>query len=506
MADAPTEVNQSPLGFSALLTEIVPVLSFLRRWWFLAVVMTVLSCTTTFVIVVIRGVQYQVSASLFYKLGTELAPPPTMGKDPLVITRRAEDVNDEIEILTSPDLMHQVIQDLGIEFFTPPAPTTAFGKLKQQLRAPLEFVLGTVEETLIQAGLRRRLTKLEKVELAVAGSLDVELVRESDVISVTLDTPAPEAGVTIVQRLIEAYQARHLEIHQELAVKEFLTRQTQQLRDQLAASTDELLKFQKSNDLWSPEEQQKMLLDNRKTLQMQVANTGSRVAHLGKFVDDLKAVVDELPEVVQLSDSKQLNPAIVDLEDRLASLNMNRVIVETSYKTSSRESIDRQRQIQELEKRIEQAPELVPYASSTGLNLARQELLKEHALKQAELNGVRDQLVAEQKQLDEMNQALQVLGAAIAKFQHLDREHRLLEQKYALYTENFEKADISSVMNLSQISNMELISAPVASLIPVSPRLTIVVAAGVMSGLALAFMLAIAYDLRVLLRKRAVRI
>lgn len=503
MTESSVLPDHSPAGFSGLLGEIVPVLSFLRRWWPLAVAMTILTSMTTVVVVIARGVEYQVSAALFYKLGTELAPPPTMGKDPIVITRRAEDVNDEIEILTSPDLIHEVVHELGEDFFKAPPPATAFAKFKRRVKDKLAVFTGAVEDGLIQAGLRRRLSMLDKIELGVNQKLKVELVRESDVISVTLDTPSPEAGVAIVEKLLDAYQARHLQVHQELAVKDFLTRQTEELRDQLSASTERLLEFQTSADLWSPDEQQKMLLDNRKTLQLQVATTTSREANLAKFVDNLGKSISELPEEVELSRNEQINPAIVGLEDRLASLNMNLAVVETSYRTTSRESQDRRKQVEGLQRRIDTAPVLVPHSASKGINLARQDLTKEFSLKQAELTGIQDQLSVEKSLLEDIDGALKEQGASIARFQQLQREHRLLEQKYALYTENFEKADISAVMNLSQISNMELITPPTASMEPVKPRLTIVAAVGVVSGLALAFAIAIAFDLRAAMKTRS---
>jgi uncharacterized protein involved in exopolysaccharide biosynthesis len=496
MADDSSAPIPTQPGFSALAAELLPILAFIRRWWILAVSMTLLTSLTTLLVVSVKGVEYQVSAALFYKLGPELAPPPTMGKDSLVITRRAEDVNDEIEILTSPDLVHEVVQGLGDEFFKVPLPTTTLGKVKRALKDTLGYVTGAIEESMIQLGLRRRLTKLEKIELAINKKLKVELVRESDVISLTLNTPSPEAGVVIVRKLLDTYQARHLVVHQEIAVKEFLTRQTKDLRAELSDSMEKLLEFQTLADLWSPDEQQKLLLDNRKSLQMQVAATSSHVAHLGSFVESLSATVEQLPAVMELSRSQQFNPAIIDLQDRLASLDLNQAVVETAYRAGTRESDDRRQQIVSLRKKIEKEPEMVLHTTTTGVNENKQALAKEYALKSAELKGLRDQLAIEQQQLAAANEALQKLGSAISKFQHLQREHRLLEQKYALYSENYEKADISAVMNLSQISNMELISPPMASMEPVSPRLYIVAAIGILSGLISAFVLAVAFDLR----------
>lgn len=496
MAVIPSKSKPVQVGVSALLSELIPALTFVRRWWLLAFCMVFLTSLTTLAIVVFGGVEYQVSASLFLKLGPELAPPPTMGNDPLVITRRPEDVNDEIEILTSPDLIHEVVTDLGEEFFRAPPPTTTFGMWKRSLKNTLTIVTDALDAALIQAGLRRPLTMLDKVELGISKKLKVELVRDSDIISLTLDTPSPEAGVTIVHRLLDAYHERHLAVHRELATKDILEREKNVLQEQLDESSARLLEFQLATDLWAPEDQQKLLLDNRKQLQQQVAAARGRVANLKQYVEVLARTAEDLPVEIELSRTQQLNPAIVNLEEKLSALGYSQAIVETTFRPNAREVVDRRQQMESLRNRIDDQEKLVPHSTSKGINVVRQDVQKELALKQAELKGLVDQLTLEERQLADANDSLKELGKAMAQYQRLHRDHHLMVQKLALYTESFQKADIATVMNSSRLSNMELISPPIASLEPVRPRLLLMAAGGVLSGLIFAFLLAIAFDLR----------
>ena len=444
----------------------------------------------------VKGVKYEVTATLLYQLGPELATPPTMTRDQLMITRRVEDVNDEIEILASPDLVRSVVENLGDEFFKVPPPTTNFGKFKAGLKDAVRVVTGQVEEAMIQLGLRRRLSFLEKIEVQIYESLDVELVQDSDVISVTLETSDPEGGEVMLQKLLEAYQERHLAVHQELAVKAFLDKQTSMLRGRLTASREELLEFQTANDLWSSLDQQKHLLENHKTFTMQVATTSSQIANLESVVQKLAMSIAELPAVIELSKGEQTNPVRISLADRLATVTMTSAVVSATYNPNSVERIAQDRQAKNLQSALGAEPPLIPNTRTEGVNQIRQDLVKEHALKNAELDGLKDQLRMEQTQLGEMTGALRKLGEAIAKYQLLDRDHQLLEQKYVLYVENHEKADIASVMNLARISNMELISPPIASKHPTQPRLKIIAAAGIVSGLILAFMMGVVFDLR----------
>ncbi len=497
MNDPSHNSSVSQIGVSSLLSELIPIITFVRRWWFLSICMVCLTSLTMFALVIVRGVEYQVSASLFLKLGPELAPPPTMGNDPLVITRRAEDVNDEIEILTSPDLVHDVVTDLGEDFFRAPPPSTAFGKFKRSVKEIISKFTGVIEEAMVQSSLRRRLTVLEKTELAINAKLKVELVRDSDIISLTLDTGSPEAGVVIVNRLLDAYFERHLAVHQGLAVKDILEREKGVLRNQLDESSAKLLKFQMEEDLWAPTDQQKLLLDNRDHLQQQVAAARGRIVNLKQYVETLTATYEKLPAEIELSRTEQLNPAIVNLEDKISTLNFNLAVVETTFHPNSRESLDRRQQIEGLKEKLDDQQKLVLQSTSQGINVIRQDLQKELFLKQAELKGLIDQLKLDEQQLASADDSLKVLGKAMTQYQLLHRDHHLMEQQFALYSESFQKANIATVMNISRLSNMELISPPTASLEPVRPRLSIMAACGVLSGLILSFLLAIVYDLRI---------
>jgi uncharacterized protein involved in exopolysaccharide biosynthesis len=474
------------LSWVGLLAEVRPLVKFLRRWWLLAVLMVMLTSIATLGYLLVMGVQYEVSASLLYQIGPELAPPPTMAKDQMVIVRRMEDVNDEIEILTSPDLIQGIVADLGEAFFRPQPPTSLLGKFKYGLQTTIQSVTGQIDETMIQLGLRRRVSFLEKMEEVLVENLEVKLVRDSDVISITLETPAPDAGELILQKLLDAYQERHLAIHQESAVKNFLSEQVSKVRQELVTSRDQLLEFQIANELWSSDDQQKLLLENRKTLQLQAALTSSKAANLESHVANLTAIVADLPETIELNSSEQTNPAVISLEEKLSALGLNSAVVNATYRKGSVESVAQQRQLQRLEAVLDDQPSLIPYTRTEGINQIRQELVREHALKAAERAGLQSQLVVEAQQIRELETSLRTLGEAIAKYQHLDREHTLLKEKYALYVENFEKADIASVMNLARISNVELISPPIASKQPVRPRIKLAALVGVISGLVLA--------------------
>lgn len=477
-------------------SELIAVWTFYRRWWLLLSAVTFCTVITASAYVWMTGVKYEVSAALYYKMGAELAPPPTIGKDPILITRRKEDVNNEIEILSSPHLVEQVIQGLGVGFFHAPPPTTALGRMKVAVKSAVRGVESVYQELLIQAGLRRRLSELESICVAVDRQLKVELARDSDVVHVTLTTPNPDAGTEILRKLLDAYLERHLAAHQESGVKEFFAEQTDDLSRRLAEASQKLLDYQTEHDLWSGDEQRKLLLDSRKILQLEHGATRRRSAFLKSEAESLGAMVEQLPETIELSRVEQLNPAIESLQDRVATLRLDQTVIEAAYTEGSREVSNRRDQLRGLQRDLDAQRPLIPHSTTRGANQARQELAKQLALKRAELDGMDQQSTLEQTQLTTLDEQLGQLEVAAAEYRQLSREHERLEQNYLLYAENLEKSRIASVMNQARISNLRVIAPPTASKLPVGPKLKLVLGAAMCAGIALGSTLALILDLR----------
>lgn len=487
-------VPEPSMGWSV--EELAVVWDFYRRRRWVVLCSLLLSLAFSGLVVCIRGAEYRVSALLYYKLGAELAPPSTLNREQVMITRRKEDVNNELEILTSPHLLQDVVQELGEDFFQDAPPVGVWGHAKYYLRKGRQRASDTVQEVLIGVGLRQRLTKLQKIEVALRDRLQAETLRETDVVSITLRTPAPDAGVVILSKLLDGYVKQHLAAHQETGVKAFFANQSQDFRQRLEDSEQELLAYQTSHSVWSEDEQRRELLESRRAVELAFGASQARISSLTMEVASLATRIDETPATIEVSSTEQMNPAIEDLEDRLASLMLDQAVVSTAYVEQAREVLDRQQQISRLQAQRRSAPALVAQARTMGVNPSRPELVKTHALKQAELAGLQSRSVTERQQLAELDVRLRDLEIATSELRRLQREHDLLEQNYKLYAENLEKSRITVVMNDAAISNLKVISPPTSTMVPSSPRLKLVLAAAAFVGLVLGTAWGVVQDVR----------
>jgi uncharacterized protein involved in exopolysaccharide biosynthesis len=103
-----------------------------KRKWSILVVMVVALFSSLFYLLIIRDDAYTAVAKILIRVGPEQAPATTViGQLPSVISYRNQDVNSEIDILTSTNLVGQLVDELHLDVVQPkPVPDGLFRKIK----------------------------------------------------------------------------------------------------------------------------------------------------------------------------------------------------------------------------------------------------------------------------------------------------------------------------------------------------------------------------------------
>src|SRR5882757_11360312 len=109
--------------------------------------------------------RYQSTADLLVKLGRENAQVPSTVLNTGLVTAgvHPEEINSEMQLLTSEPLAAAVVDKMGPKAFAfePPRPTTLFQMVKYSARRSMRWVKAQYESTLIALNLRKRLTDRE---------------------------------------------------------------------------------------------------------------------------------------------------------------------------------------------------------------------------------------------------------------------------------------------------------------------------------------------------------
>src|ERR1039457_1781259 len=143
------------------------------------------------------------------------------------------EVNSEIELLTSNDLIVQVVRACHL-----------------YERASRTFL--TADETPSQA--------FERAARKLKHDLDITPVRKANIIQITYSAPTPELAASVLRQLSIAYLDAHLNVHRTAGSQEFFRDQAARYAAKLRDAENRLSQFCLRNDLTSVAEQKDLVL------------------------------------------------------------------------------------------------------------------------------------------------------------------------------------------------------------------------------------------------------
>jgi len=265
------EPRPEPRGVSTVLTTSARDLAYVVfRWkWDILLVMLVALIGSAVYLWLIRGVAYETSVKLLVKLGQEQAPPTTMlGDRTLLISQRPQDVNSEIDILKSTDLIELVVTNLGLDQpkAPDPVPTGLLPRIKYEVRKYKDLAKAYYKEAQIRLGLKKRLTPHEEAVFIMQHALVVETNPESNVLTARLLTPIPDGSSVILNGIIDEY----LEFRRTVFAND---KSVDYFREQFNASDvavreveRAIAEFETSNDFQNLDQQETLLLATREDI------------------------------------------------------------------------------------------------------------------------------------------------------------------------------------------------------------------------------------------------
>lgn len=487
----PFSVGQIPRAVVAP-AESIRLVRLVASRWLLLLGGVVAGLAATLVALMLSTPVYDVSAKVFVRLGREMTPPPTLGvKDAAQImptAKRPEDLASEVEIFTNPRLIAQTVQSFGEDYFLAESPPeTLWQHVKAVPKTVSRMLQNSLRETSVLLGLRPPTTPLERVTLALAMSLNVELVRKSDVIEVRMAYPDPRAGEAFLQRFIEFAIQNHLDVYRSSGTREFFGREAKVLAAELMGAEQRLLQLRTQRDAtWSAAEQRSLLLKTEADLQLQLAQALADIAQGGAEIDRSEQTLKTIPREIELSKVQSRNRLGDDLRARLAQLELEMVTVRSRYANGSQEMMEAQRRIDFLRHVVDKEPSQVTDSVSTGPNQQYSALARDVLVRRSQLSGQRARAAEIETQLTKVRDQLVAAQKAEFDIAQGDREVARLRRSVDVYERGYEDARIADTMDLAQISNLKVVMAPTASLLPSSPSIKRYLIIGLAGGLALA--------------------
>jgi uncharacterized protein involved in exopolysaccharide biosynthesis len=370
-------------------------------------------------------------------------------------------INSEIELLTSTDLLKQVVVECDLA----------------RARSSWSARLGLSPSQTSQD------VQVEEATRQLAKDLQISPVKKANLIEVKYSSRSPEKAAAVLRKVQALYLEKHLKLHRPPGTYEFFKAQADQAEAQLKESEKSLSGFQQSMNVVSLTQQKDQTVQKLTEAKSKLLETET----FQREVDDRLAKGQQQwqtlqPRIVTQSralpnqySAERLNTLVVELQNRRTQLV-------TKFRTDDRLVREVDQQIKNTRAALDRASKETATEQSTDLNPLRQTLEAELArgrIDQAGANGRHAMLL---QQVAQYEAQLSRLEGITAQYEDLNRQVKERDENYQLYQKKAEEARITDELDQSKITNVSVAEAPVQPQLPARPNRLLNLVLGVLLG------------------------
>jgi uncharacterized protein involved in exopolysaccharide biosynthesis len=375
-----------------------------------------------------------------------------------------EELNSEVELLKDDDVLRRVVEanDLAVHDW-------------------LRWLRPHEEQA----------ARVERAAKKLAGRLDVEPIKKTNLIAVSYDAPDPQVAAHVLQSLASVYLEKHVEVHRPGGQLHFFDQQTGESRWQLEEAKRKLLDFTKSRGVVMAAQQRDLVLQRLDDLEATYQETQVQISETEHRVQELNAQLPKLPvrtiTQVRTADNPELLRA---LKASLLDLELKKTQLLTKFEPSTR-------LVQEVEQQILQAKaaitaeRLTPVHDETTDQDANYEWAKAELQKaKVEMKGLKAREATTSAHLAGYRTLARQLGEDAIVQDDLTSSEKAAQENYLLYVKKREEARMGDALDEGGIVNVAIAEQPVVPALPVWPAGAVVLVgfvAALTSGTGAAF-------------------
>lgn len=303
-----------------------------------------------------------------------------------------------------------------------------------------------------------------------AARLAVAALEQSRIIQVRYRDISPTQAAQFLQTLFQKYAERRQKLQPQANIEAALLERSTAFNRKLDEATNALKHLDANHNLLSRTEQQSILLKQFYEFQTQAEAARTEKQSLEQQITTLKTQLATQPEQVETSSVTKYGQSLDKMKEELTALEMQRTQLLQKYQPKHRLISDldqRLAQVKELITREEQNP---PRERSFALNETRRRLTND--LFNAETNLAA--LAQREERLGQLAREYQTrldeLKLQGFKQSDLERERTLNEEAYLLYQKKAQEAGINAVLNQAKGVQVSLAEAASVNPYPVTPN------------------------------------
>jgi len=228
------------------------------------------------------------------------------------------DINTEIELLTSDDVLEDTVRSFvesGMRLKVPP---------KGWHDKMIDSIKRTIGETLISLRLKPRVPPFDKKVALLRESLEVEPVAMSNIVLITLRAERPKAAQVVLNRLLEIYIQHHNDAFSKEEGVQFFNDQATKYRNKLEEGEKKIKRFQKQWNIVNLRRQNEANIallaefdQELKHIEISIDQRESRIAML-------RRALEKNEKEILITKEMRMIPSIVELERGIVPILIKR--------------------------------------------------------------------------------------------------------------------------------------------------------------------------------------
>jgi uncharacterized protein involved in exopolysaccharide biosynthesis len=367
-----------------------------------------------------------------------------------------EDINSEVAILRSQDLLEKVVEVCGLE--------------NQRSSSLLDSIIGPLKEP------QDEQTKIRMAAAKLGNDLRIEPVKKSFIISVTYPSSNPQLAAHVLSTLGDLYLAKHAAVHRPSNATDFFDHEAEQYRKTMEDAENRLAEFNRDSGVTSQSEKDSTV-PKLAEFELDMRQTQAAIPAAQEHIQALEGLLEKTPPRITTQLHTSDNGALMQqLKSSLVNLEQQKVDLTNKYAPGDRMVQEVDTQIAQVRAAIDAQGKAPLREETTDQNptyeFLRQELaraksdlatLKAKAQSSAEVDRTYRQTLVDRDQKQLQQEALL-------------RDVKTAEGNYLLYLNKKQEAHIADAFDKNRILNVSIAQPATIPYLPTNPvPLTLVI-------------------------------
>jgi uncharacterized protein involved in exopolysaccharide biosynthesis len=354
-------------------------------------------------------------------------------------------MNSEMALLQAPDILRQVVVSCGLE-------------KKPSLT---DFLLPSDPA-------RRTAIKVEKQAAILAKKIDVEVLKQADVIDVTYGrTGPPEVPACVLSNLSVLYLQKHVETHRPTGSSTVFANEVEKYHMALMSDEQKLKEFGPAEGVVAPDVERTLVATQLVTTEGLLNTAKAAIAADQHRITEVQDQLKSMPARRETIDTDQdAGLLLQQLYSALLAAQLKRTQLAMKYSPDYPLVKEADDEVTEAQRAIAEANRNHILSRTTDQDTTYELLRQDLAKTRADLATQQASAASLSQSMHDMQFQTVSLDQKAIKQQDLLREAKANEDNYLLYLAKREQELSSDAMDRSRVANVSLAVPPVVPVLP----------------------------------------